>query len=277
MCRASIHRVVVMAIAATVSSSACGGNASADAAARAGRSDAGRSPLPPLLAKPLPSDACGWFGASDVEATIGPVAGAPTIVRSAERPRPEAEGHACLYRLTQQSSRGTGTIAVEVSVASGVIAENVMGATRGQPSPWDYSARIPMGFMGRQGHVAIIVTAQSLEIPRAKVEALAARVLEQVSDQPYMAPPDTALAKLIAESMYAHHDCRSRSGARAPEGPALSITGPGSARRRVRRELQLLHGQASRVHHRADVGRRPDEVRHGEGRGRHGGARARQW
>lgn len=200
MYRIVIHHVTVMATAATISSSACDGKASPDAAARVIRPDAGRSALPPLLAKPLPSDACGWFGASDVEATVGPVAGAPTIVRSAERPRPQADGHACLYRLAQQPSHGTGTVAVEVSVGNGVIAENVLGATGAQPSPWDYGAPIPLGFMGRQGHVAITVTAQSLDIPRAGLEALAARVLGQVSDQPYLAPADTALAKLIAES-----------------------------------------------------------------------------
>ena len=200
MHRIAIHHIAVMAIAATATSSACGGNASADDAVQAGRPDAGRSPLPPLLTKPLPGDACGWFGASDVDATVGPITGAPTIVRSAERPRPQADGRACLYRLAQQPSRGTGTVAVEVSVSNGVIAENVMGATRGQQSPWDYGAAIPIGFMGRQGHVTITVTAQSLEIPRAKLEALAARVLGQVSDQPYQSPVDTALAKLIAES-----------------------------------------------------------------------------
>lgn len=200
MRRIATHHIAILAIAATVSSSACGGKASADDAARAGRPETGTSPLPPLLAKPLPSDACGWFGASDVEATVGPVAGAPTVVRSAERPRPQADGHACLYRLAQQPSQGTGTVAVEVSVGNGVVAENVLGATRDRPSPWDYAAPIPLGFMGRQGHVAITVTAQSLDIPRAKLEALAARVLGQVSDQPYQAPADTALARLIAES-----------------------------------------------------------------------------
>jgi hypothetical protein len=200
MSRIGTHTALCMAIAATLSSSACGGNASADAAARAGQPAADKSALPPLLAKPLPNDACGWFGASDVEATVGPVAGAPTVVRSAERPRPQADGNACLYRLAQQPSQGTGSVAIEVSVGNGVIAENVMGATRGRLEPWDYATPIPMGFMGRQGHVAITVTAQTLEVPRDKLQALAARVLGQVSDQPYLAPVDTELAKLIAES-----------------------------------------------------------------------------
>ena len=66
MHRIAIHHIAVMAIAATAASSACGGNASADDAVQAGRPDAGRSPLPPLLTKPLPGDACGWFGHAEM-------------------------------------------------------------------------------------------------------------------------------------------------------------------------------------------------------------------
>jgi hypothetical protein len=150
---------------------------------------------------PLPSNACGWFAASDVEATVGPVAGRPTVVRSAERPRRQPDGAACLYRLAQQPTPGTGTVAVEVALGAGVIAENVTGTPRSTSAEWDYGTPIPMrGFMGRQGHVTITVTAQSLEIPRFKLEALATRVLGQLHDAPYIAPTDTALARLIADS-----------------------------------------------------------------------------
>ena len=179
---------------------ACGGRASADDASRVAQTGAGPSALPPLLMWPLPRDACGWFAASDVEATIGPVAGAPTVVRSAERPRPQANGAACLYHLAQQPAQGRVTVAVEVSLGTGMIAENGKGTPRPMSADWDYSAPVPMGFMGRQGHVAITVTAPSLAVPRAKLEALATRVLGQLYDAPFIAPTDTALARLVAAS-----------------------------------------------------------------------------
>jgi hypothetical protein len=62
---------------------------------------------------------------------------------------------------------------------------------------WDYAgAPAPLQFVGRIGHIGVTAVAQSLEIPRASLEVLAASVRDALPDRPFAPVVDPALAEL---------------------------------------------------------------------------------
>ena len=194
---------------------ACGGDAAADGAA----ADGGGGALPSAAARPAvqtataPADPCEWIPASEVASVMGPLDGAPTRVRSQSRPTPDANGPLCLYRL----AGGAGGVVLDVSLNGAEVVENAMGSMRERlareasdgaqgarpPAPaangWDYEAMLPPNtYAARQGHVGIIVAAQSLGVPRDKLAVLAARVRDRIPDHPIANPVDPELAALMA-------------------------------------------------------------------------------
>lgn len=161
----------------------------------------------------LPSDACGWLPVSEVEALIGPLAGAP-----------RAAGNQCTYPLAEKSksfaamaelrrkmgggddNRDLGDVvrvAVDPSGGSvvGDLAMAAVGkmfakelgrapsnaATKPAPPPgWDAASTLPYTWVGRVGHISISVFAPP-EIGNDKKLALAARVRDRVPDLPFAA------------------------------------------------------------------------------------------
>lgn len=168
-----------------------------------------------------PDDPCAWISASAVAEVVGPLDGAPARVRSAEQPRPDVGGAACLYRLAAQPRAGTGEVVVQVMLDGAAQFETVGGAVgrrlareaavgppgggtaalspvRDTASGWDYEGGLPLTYVGRLGHVGVIVAARTLELPRQKLAALAARVRDRVPDRPFAAPANADLAAVKA-------------------------------------------------------------------------------
>jgi hypothetical protein len=126
------------------------------------------------------------------------------------------DGGACLYRLEAEPSLGGKGVAIEVSPSSGVLYERALGASRqhfaavlgddkAQSKPatpeagWDFSGPLPMGlvsFVGRIGHVSVLVVSQSADVPRSSLIALAERVRDRIPDLPFAFQPDPMLEEL---------------------------------------------------------------------------------
>ena len=205
-------------LAASLLAAGCGGNSS-EAAPSASQGAARKITSGPAFhVATAPSDPCKWIAADEVAAVAGPLSGPPVRVRSAETPTPQADGSACLYLLAAKVRAGRPAIAVQVLLdgplqfeTAGTMMKDLFtrelnegqpapaGATPGQPiaAGWDYAgAPGPLDFAGRIGHVGVIVSAQSLEIPRKSLEALAASVRDAVPDRPFAPVVDPGLAEL---------------------------------------------------------------------------------
>jgi len=165
-----------------------------------------------------PAEACGWIPATEVAAIVGPLEGAPVVVRSLEQPDPDANGPACLYPLASQPRVGRGAVLLQVDLSGGIIEERVSGSmvegfrqiiqagtsAAGSPAPaadppppgWDRVGKHWIGFntfTGRIGHVAVSAMALTPEVPSEKTAALATRVRDALPDLPFQLPRDPQL------------------------------------------------------------------------------------
>jgi hypothetical protein len=209
-----VRRYVPIAIGVFLSAAACGD---------ADRSKAGSPPQTSAREESVgtasaPADACGWIPAADVAAIIGPLEGAPVVVRSLERPDPDPSGAACRYALASQPRVVRGAVLLQVDLSGGIIEERVSGnmvegfrqilqagtSAAGSPVPpadppprgWDRVGKHWIGFntfTGRIGHVAVSAMALTPEIPSEKTTALATRVRDALPDLPFRLPRDPQL------------------------------------------------------------------------------------
>jgi hypothetical protein len=201
----------------------CGERQTSGAAADGEERSSGASTAPATVrTATVPANPCDWVTRDEVAALVGPLEGEAVPVRNIEQPEPSDVNGACLYTLAAQPELGGKGVLFEVSPASGVLYERAVGAMRDHfaaelrdgdaptaPAPkprtspdtgWDYSGTLPMGGMvsytGRIGHVSVSVTSQSMEVPQAKLAALAARIRDRVPDLPFLLPPDPMLEEL---------------------------------------------------------------------------------
>lgn len=209
----------VVLIAGSLVGACGGGTANSDTAAPATSAQASKPSTAVDAGQyaSAPENPCEWIPAADVERVVGPLAGTPARVRSAESPNPDPRGTGCLYTLVQQPKLGEGTVTVQVVLNQGVIEENAIGrmrdvfarelsdgaVTKAEPSTapggrWDYSGRLPNVFIGRQGSIGVHIGTQTLDIGSAVLETLAAAVLDRLPDRPFTLPPDPDLAALAA-------------------------------------------------------------------------------
>jgi hypothetical protein len=164
---------------------------------------------------PVPSDACGWIAAAEVEQVIGKLEGPPRAV-----------GNDCVYPLAEKSKAFASLIemrrrlgesgnpaadrdlrdevrvsvdsdgqsnAIEIaSAAMGKIFAKELGAdagtvaTKAPPPGWDAESGLPYTWIGRRGHVSIVVFSPP-EISKDKKMALAAKVRDAIPDLPFAA------------------------------------------------------------------------------------------
>jgi hypothetical protein len=165
----------------------------------------------------VPASPCDWIPADQVAALVGALEGTPERIRSAEQPMPMEDGNACLYRLQVEPKLGGKGVIVEVSLTGGVLYERAVGAMqqhlaaefgegKAETKPatpdegWDYSGGLPLGglisYVGRVGHVSVLVVSQSTEVPRSSLAALAASVRDRIPDLPFPFQPDPMLEEL---------------------------------------------------------------------------------
>ena len=194
-------------------SSACAGEDERGTPDREPPSEASAGVPPAVRTAAIPDNPCDWVPAAEVASLIGPLEGAPQRVRSVEQPEPGDDGNACLYPL------GGSGVVVEVSPTAGVMYERVIGAMQqhfaaalrdgSQPEPatpaaepdagWDYSGHLPSGrvsYIGRIGHVSVLVVSQSPDVPRAKLAVLAERVRNRIPELPFPVRRDPILEEL---------------------------------------------------------------------------------
>ena len=166
----------------------------------------------------LPTDACGWISAAEVEQVVGKLEGPP-----------RAAGDECIYPLAEKSQafanllemrrqfRGNRPgkdddhvfhdvvkVSVDVTGADFIIGglainavnkmfaqelgESPSGQSEKEPAPpgWDSVGGLPYTWIGRTGHVAIFVFSPP-EISDEQKMALAARVRDRIPDLPFPA------------------------------------------------------------------------------------------
>ena len=173
-----------------------------------------RRPAASVKTASVPSDACGWIAASDVEQVIGKLEGAP-----------RAAGNECTYTLVEKSASfarllemrkqfGGGdagdhdfqdVVKVAVDLSGGSITADLAGAAVGRmfakefglsgsdvgkkappPPGWDKVGGMPYTWIGRVGHISISVFSPP-EISNETKMALAARVRDRIPDLPFPA------------------------------------------------------------------------------------------
>ena len=248
----SQSRMAEMLLATVVGTLAgCGGQDPRRDGPAAGQEAGAAAELRPAVSTvPLPRSPCEWIPVSEVAALVGPLEGTPERVRNAEQSRPDADGTACLYRLAARPGMGKNELLVEVSPTAGVMFERTMGAMQqhfatvladGKPPAeqeksdkadegWDYSGGLPMGlgsYIGRVGHLSVLVVSQSPDVPRPRLAALAAAVRDRVPDLPFPLPPDPMLEEL------------KRQEGGAPDPPA---SGPDPCSLLTRAEVEAVLG-----------------------------------
>jgi hypothetical protein len=212
-----LHWMLAMVLVSVLA--ACGGDAAADGGEVGGAGGGSAATGPTVRTASVPADPCEWLPAAEAAGVLGPLAGAPTRVRSGSTPTPDPRGNGCLYRLAAQPARGTGAVALSVHLNGSEIIENALGRMREMfaeemsdgargaepvqvPAPtngWDYEGTVPpMTYLARQGHIGVEVQPLSPEIPREKLAALALRVRDRMPDLPFATPVDPELAALMA-------------------------------------------------------------------------------
>ncbi len=172
----------------------------------------------PVRTAATPADACAWIPAAEAAAVLGPLEGAPTVVRSLEQPDPDPRGGACRYVLADKPRVGTGAVVLQVDLSGAVIQERVGAsmaegfrqviqagtAAEGSPAPaaeaappgWDRVGKLWTGyhtFSGRIGHVAVLAMSLTPDLPAERTAALATRVRDAIPDLPFPLPPDPEL------------------------------------------------------------------------------------
>jgi hypothetical protein len=170
----------------------------------------------------IPASPCDWIPASEVEAVVGKLNGAPRAERGgcfyplpvdsitiARRARAD-EMRAAVERMGMKSDlppepEDTGGVFIQVTVGSGPeerVAELAFGtmgswigddslfATQKAGDGWDYRRNLPgkPNFMGRAGTVMVVVEGGTHGMDEAVLAKLATRVRDRIPDLPFVDP-----------------------------------------------------------------------------------------
>jgi hypothetical protein len=149
---------------------------------------------------------CEWVPKEQVAEVLGALAGEPELGRSAESPRPDDEGHACVYPFTGRNGQAS-RLAIEVDPSGSAEFEQAMGmmgamfarelndgkpvksgAPEKRTDGWDAVNALPTMSVWRVGHIAVQVGGDTFFIPREKIGQIAALVRDRVKDVPFAAP-----------------------------------------------------------------------------------------
>ena len=146
-------------------------------------------------------DPCAWVTAADAGRLLGPLAGPPVRVESAERTNAAADGSACLYQLSRPSGELSYAVAVEVVVDGALTLQTGLGATLPSVGEdlvattgpagsngngfWDWVGGYP-GLLGfRRGHIAILMAESGSMSARHRLDSLAAMIVARIPDIPF--------------------------------------------------------------------------------------------
>jgi hypothetical protein len=166
-----------------------------------------------VQAQPSNTDPCTWIPAAEVERLVGKLEGTPRRGKSAENPEPSRDGRACVYTLATRESAtdDASEVAIQVDMEDATTFETGFGmamdalardvgrstteGAAGSPNstppdkPWDFTGGLPGMYVGRLGHMAVIIGYRTyLTIPEGVAERLAAAVRDRVPDLPMAAP-----------------------------------------------------------------------------------------
>jgi hypothetical protein len=218
----SVRVLVTLSILGCAKSDAASASASADSAS--GRSDVHPVVNTVRVAK-QPPNACGWIPQQEVEAILGTLAEPPKMVEGSCRytlaiPATVAARRDEQLRLIEKVSGGQKlpnkrfdpyAVDLTVSVSGDVTSERALsvahstlkkwrGDSSGNDNPgpesrqntagWDKKSTY--GYGGRIGHVQVMVTVVSsdLQLPRERLDTLAAHVRNHIADLPFPMPAD---------------------------------------------------------------------------------------
>lgn len=148
---------------------------------------------------------CDWIPQSEVESVLGKLVSPPRLGYSAESPRPDDQGSACMYPIAGRD--GTVTeVAVQVDptgslefeegtgMMAGVIAQELHGPGAEAPPQekrndgWDYAGSLPNLAVWRVGHVAVNIGGDTFYLPQETLGQLAAKVRGRIQDLPFAQP-----------------------------------------------------------------------------------------
>jgi hypothetical protein len=172
-----------------------------------------------VLARTIPADTnpCDWVDSSAVAKVLGPLAESPRRGHDASNAESAKDGRACVYTLSrvEPGADGQELVALEVAMKDAVADQSAAeaglalgarilgGASQKEqsaaaPSPprdsgWDATRWMPNEFIGRVGHVAVLVRMHTRGAPFSSLEQdsvsrLAVLVRDHVPDIPAAAP-----------------------------------------------------------------------------------------
>ncbi|MFN8573033.1 MAG: hypothetical protein U0132_13370 [Gemmatimonadaceae bacterium] len=179
--------------------------------------DAAALPVSVLQPQPASPDPCSWVSAAEAEHMLGRLNGAPRRGHDASNDEPTTDGRACVYPLAPGAGANPPqTVAVELLLedaatqgaafdAGANLAAQILGGSRAdqrnsvtadssERAPlvgWDYTSALPEEFLGRLGHIAVLITAHGGWLPGDSVAQLAAMIRDRIPDRPFASPPAT--------------------------------------------------------------------------------------
>lgn len=200
------RELAVGAMLLVLSITGCGSAAPADDMEGSGGDAA--APRTALQVQPVDPDPCDWIPVAEVERLVGTLAGPPWRADNAENFEPDRNGRACAYRLTtrNQWNDEPHEIAIRVEmedatsfeIGYGMAMDALFNSTGvglssdEEPDPdsseWDYTGGLPKMYVGRVGHMAVIIGTNSPDVPEGVVPRLAAAVRDRIPDLPVAAP-----------------------------------------------------------------------------------------
>lgn len=199
-------------------------SAKTGATASSGRpSQAPSAPAMTVRTATPPDDDCGWIPVAEVEAIVGKLAGPPTkrdgcrymlvmpdqireahekeirdyeaaknemAAMLARKARADADPRNYALTLSVEWSGAADmmrltTKAVEKLFASDLDLHGTSAEPVKPPNGWDDEGHVPYGYTARLGHIRVTVQAESPDLPKELMPALAAKVRDQIPDLPF--------------------------------------------------------------------------------------------
>lgn len=193
---------LVAAVTALAMLSACGG---ADKSASPEAPAAQKKVQRPAIQTQQLMNPCEWLPQAQVEQVIGNLVRAPRRGLSAESPRPDEEGNACVYPVAAAEGE-VKEIALQVDLYGASAFESAMGmmgnlfaqelndghgetpAAEKRTDGWDYVGALPDQGVWRVGHVAVLIGSEAFSVPQETLGRLAVAVRDRLSDLPFAIP-----------------------------------------------------------------------------------------
>lgn len=178
---------------------ACG---EADVRAESAALPGDAQPRRAVQTQPFDTDPCTWVTLPEIEAFIGSIQGTPWRGKSAENPSRQDGGRACVYQVggddanpeviaAQVDFEDATSYEVGYDLAIEAVSQHTTEDLRAHEPPtqpgWDHTGGIGQQWVGRLGHMAVVIGRFGAQVPDTNLYRLAALIRDRVPDLPVAA------------------------------------------------------------------------------------------